>query len=122
MAIALVGGVIALVAIGAYVWNVRESGNAEHGRAMAIATLAFASAALTARLSGLRTRAARIIAAATAASAIIAIQTPLLAALLHLEPLHLVDWSVAIGGSLLAAGLSWGSPVRPARKATEAEE
>ena len=100
------GGLIALVVIGAYVWNVRESGQTEHGRAMAMATLGFASAALTARLSGLRTRTARVIAAATIGSTIIMIQAPLLAGVLHLEPLHLVDWSVAVAGSLLAAALS----------------
>ena len=113
-AIALVGGLTALVVIGAYVWNVRESGQAEHGRAMAIATLAFASAALTARLSGLRTRTARIIAAATIGSTIIMIQMPLLAGVLHLEPLHLVDWSVAIAGGVLAAALSGEFARRPA--------
>ena len=113
-AIALVGGLTALVVIGAYVWNVRESGQPEHGRAMAIATLAFASAALTARLSGLRTRTARIIAAATIGSTIIMIQMPLLAGVLHLEPLHLVDWGVAIAGGVLAAALSREFALRPA--------
>jgi Ca2+-transporting ATPase len=112
-AIALVGGLIGLVVIGAYVWNVREGGQAEHGRAMAIATLAFASAALMARLSGLRTRTARIIAAATIGSTIVMIQAPLLAGVLHLEPLHLVDWSVALAGSLLAAALSGVFVLRP---------
>ena len=113
-AIALVGGLTALVVIGAYVWNVRESGQAEHGRAMAIATLAFASAALTARLSGLRTRTARIITAATIGSTILMIQMPLLAGVLHLEPLHLVDWGVAIAGGVLAAALSGEFALRPA--------
>jgi hypothetical protein len=73
---------------------------------MAVATVTFASAALTARLSGLRTRAARAIAAATTGSTIVMIQTPLLAGVLHLEPLDLMDWSVAIAASLLAAALS----------------
>jgi Ca2+-transporting ATPase len=109
-AIVLVGGIIALVAIGAYVWNVRESGNPQHGRSMAMAMLTLASAALTARLSGLRTRAARAVAAATVGSAIAAIQTPFLAAMLHLEPLHLLDWTLAVAGSVLAAALSWGAP------------
>ena len=103
--IALVGGLIALVVISGYVWNVEERGNAEHGRAMAMATLALASAALATALSGLRTRTARLIAAATTASAIAVIQAPLLAGMLHLEPLHLADWGVAIAGSLLAAAL-----------------
>ncbi len=105
MFITLVGGLITLVVIGGYVWNVEERGNAEHGRAMAMATLALASAGLTATLSGLRTRTARFIAAATIASAIVLIQTPLLAGMLHLEPLHLADWGVAVAGTLLAAAL-----------------
>ena len=113
-AIALVGGLTALVVIGAYIWNVRESGQPEHGRAMAIATLAFASAALTARLSGLRTRTARIITAATIGSTVLMIQMPLLAGVLHLEPLHLVDWGVAIAGGALAAALSREFALRPA--------
>jgi Ca2+-transporting ATPase len=121
-AIVLAGGAIALVAIGAYAWNVQERGNAEHGRAMAIATLAFASAALTARLSGLRTPTTRIIAAATLVSTIIAIQTPPLAAMLHLEPLHPMDWGVAVGGGLLAAALSWGPWSDRAPRATDAKE
>jgi len=101
--IALVGGLVSLVVIGGYVWNVEAQGSAEHGRAMAMATLALTSAALAAALSGLRTRTARFIAAATIASAIVTVQTPLLAGMLHLEPLHLVDWGVAIAGSVLAA-------------------
>jgi Ca2+-transporting ATPase len=104
--ISAVGSALALVVIGAYVWNVVESGGPEHGRAVAIATLATASAALTAELSGLRTRTARAVAAVTLLSAVALIQVPALAAALHLEPLHLVDWAVAVGGSLGAAA-SW---------------
>ena len=104
--IALVGAVLALLVSGAYVWNVVESGDPEHGRAMAIATLAIASAALTARLSGLRTRTARAVAAATLLSTVALIQLPVLAAALHVEPLHAVDWAVAVGGSLAAVALS----------------
>jgi Ca2+-transporting ATPase len=104
--IVLIGGLLALIVIGTYVWNVEESGNVAHGRAMAIATLALASAALTASLRGLRTRAGRVIAALTVGSAVVLIQTPPLARALHLEPLHLVDWAVALAGSVLAALLA----------------
>jgi Ca2+-transporting ATPase len=106
LVIALVGGLLTLLVTGAYVWNVEEGGTAAHGRAVAIATLAVASAALAARLSGLRTRTARVIAALTVGSTIVLIQTPRLAEMLHLEPLHLVDWGLAIAGSLVAAGLA----------------
>jgi Ca2+-transporting ATPase len=102
-AIGLVGGLLALLVIGTYVWNVQESGNVAHGRAMAIATLALASAALTAGLGGLRSRTGRLIAALTVASTIVLVQAPPLARMLHLEPLHLVDWGVAVAGSGLAA-------------------
>ena len=106
LVIGLVGGLLALLVIGTYVWNVEESGNVAHGRAMAIATLALASAALTASLSGLRTRTGQVIATLTVASTIVLVQVPLLARLLHLEPLHVMDWAVALVGSVLAALLA----------------
>lgn len=103
--IALVGGLVALMVIGGYVRSVEERGEVEHGRAMALATLTLASAALTAALSRLRTRTACLIAGATFASSILLIQTPMLARALHLQPLHLDDWGVAIAGSVFAASL-----------------
>jgi len=106
LVIGLVGGLLALLVIGTYVWNVEESGNVAHGRAMAIATLALASAALTASLSGLRTRTGQVIATLTVASTIVLVQVPPLARLLHLEPLHVLDWAVALVGSGLAALLA----------------
>jgi P-type Ca2+ transporter type 2C len=108
LAIGLVGGLLTLLVIGTYVWNVEETGNVAHGRAMAITTLALASAALTASLSGLRTRTARVIAALTVVSTIVLVQVPPLARMLHLEPLHVMDWAVALAGSVLAALLARG--------------
>jgi Ca2+-transporting ATPase len=105
--IGLTGGWMALVVTAGYVWNVEERGSVEHGRAMAIATLAFGSAALAASLSGLRTRAARVIAASTAISTVVFVQTPALAGVLHLDPLHLADWGVAVASSLIAAIVLW---------------
>ncbi|RPH73390.1 MAG: hypothetical protein EHM88_24145 [Candidatus Rokuibacteriota bacterium] len=70
---------------------------------MAIATLALASAALTAGLGGLRSRTGRVIAALTVVSTIVLVQAPPLADMLHLEPLHPMDWGVAVAGSGLAA-------------------
>ena len=127
--IIVVGGLITCVVIGGYVWNVEARGSAEHGRAMAIATLALASAALAATFSRLRTGMARLITALTLASTVLIIQTPVLAVALHLEPLHMKDWGIALVGSAVAACLplmfGWTArrdPVgesgfRPARRA-----
>jgi Ca2+-transporting ATPase len=95
---ALVGGVgVVLTAL--IVWGYERSlaggSTVEHARAMALVTLVLASAALTAGLSGLRTRGARIVTAATAASALLLVQAPVLARALHLEPLHAGDWAIA---------------------------
>jgi Ca2+-transporting ATPase len=113
---AIVGGLLAGLVIGTYVWNAAESGSVAHGRATAIATLAFASAALAAWLSGLRGRAARVVVGLTVLSTIVLIQTPALARMLHLTPLPLADWGVAIAGSALCVvvpGLLGGRAWRP---------
>ena len=99
--IALAGGIIAVAVVLAYVRSASEPGGTEHGRAAALATLALASGFLTAALSRLRTRAAWFVSAATVASAILLVQTPALARVLHLEPLHLGDWALAVSSALL---------------------
>jgi Ca2+-transporting ATPase len=100
--IALVGGLVtALVALG-FLRSLTERGDVEHGRAMALVVLSVASAGITAALSGLRTTAARWISAGTLALAAVLVQTPALAARLHLRPLHADDWGLAIAGGALA--------------------
>jgi Ca2+-transporting ATPase len=101
--IAVVGGLLAVLVGGAYVWSAAEPPGIAHGRAMALATLTLGSGVLTALLSGLRTWAARLVVAGTVAVSVVLIQTPALAQLLHLAPLHLRDWGLALGGSVLAA-------------------
>ncbi len=114
--IALAGGLLALLVTGAYVWRVGEPAGVPHGRAVALAGLTLGSAALTALLSGLRTRLARVVVAGTIAVSVLLIQTPGLARLLHLAPLHLDDWALALAGSLLAVvPLAAGRPARRAR-------
>ena len=56
-----------------------------------------------------------MITALTVASTILLVQAPPLARMLHLEPLHLVDWAVAVAGSGLAALLLrlFGPSTRP---------
>jgi Ca2+-transporting ATPase len=93
----------ALVALG-FILGLGGDGRVPHARAMALACLTFASATIAAALTGLRTRVARLVAGATVASAVLLVQVPALAARLHLEPLHLTDWAVAVTGGLLAVG------------------
>jgi Ca2+-transporting ATPase len=73
---------------------------------LALAVLIAASAMVTAGLSRLRGRAAWGLAATAIGSAIVVIQIPKLAGLLHLQPLHADDWLVALASGLAAASLS----------------
>ena len=76
----------------------------EHARALALGALIAASAVATAALSGLRTWTARIVSGASVVSLVALVQTPVLARLVTLEPLHLDDWArVAVAGA--AAGV-----------------
>jgi Ca2+-transporting ATPase len=74
-----------------------------------LAILIWTSAGVSAVLSGLRTRSSLWIAMASAASAVVVLQSPALAARLHLEPLHLDDWGVTLGVAGLVAGLLLGA-------------
>src|SRR5690606_33902541 len=75
--------------------------DAEHARAMALSIQLLCAVAFIAALSGLRQPAPRWIAAATLASLLL-VQVPASSAWLHLRPLHLADWGIA----LLAAALA----------------
>ena len=117
----------AVVALG-FVRGLGGESRVPHARAMAVACLAFASAAIAAVLTGLRTPIARFIAGATVATAVLLLQTPGLAARLHVEPLHLDDWALAVSGSLFAVcvplglrrvarhGRTAGLPSRPPKR------
>ena len=72
---------------------------------MALTGLILASAAITTISSRLRSVTATVVTAATVLSALLAVQTPWLARLLHLKPLHLDDWGIAIVGVALAVGV-----------------
>jgi Ca2+-transporting ATPase len=102
LVIALVGGIVAVAVVLAYVRSAGEPLGVDHGRAAALATLALASGFLTAALSRLRTRAAWLVSAATIASALALVQMRPLAGVLHLEPLHLNDWALAVAAALVA--------------------
>lgn len=99
-AIAAVGGLLTALVVAGYLTSLGEGGRVEHGRAMALAILTFASAALTAVLSRLRTWTSRAVAAGTVALSVALVQTPVVAGLLHLEPLHLEDWILAASAAV----------------------
>jgi Ca2+-transporting ATPase len=79
----------------------------DHARAIALVALTSASASITAGLTRLRTRAARTMVAATLLLSFLLVQTPWLAPLLHLKPLHADDWALALGGGGVAGILAW---------------
>jgi Ca2+-transporting ATPase len=76
-----------------------------HARAMALTCLTLASAAIAALSTRLRSRIPRVIALGTVLLSVALVQTPALAARLHVEPLHLDDWALAAAGALLAVGV-----------------
>lgn len=121
-----VGTLVTLLIVWGYVRSLGADANAEHARAMALVALIFCSASLTANLSGLRTRAALIITAASVTAAIFLVQIPAFAGSLHLEPLHADDWILAAVAGLLPAlpsillrnGASRGAPVPTVSEST----
>jgi Ca2+-transporting ATPase len=110
--IAAVGALITAFIVVGYSYSIVERGGAEHARAVAIAGLTFASAALTAALSRLRTLVARTVAGSTVALTVLLVQTPVFARLLHLQPLHWADWARVLAASLLPALLALLFPPR----------
>ena len=78
-----------------------DTGDVDHGRAMALGVLTLSSAVLTAALSRLRTTASWVIVAGTIGLSLVLTQVRPLATALHLEPLHADDWAIAGIGSLL---------------------
>jgi Ca2+-transporting ATPase len=103
----VVVGLLATVAVVVgYVRSVSEPGGVEHGRAMALAVLITAGAAITAGLSRLRTLTAWIVSIGGVASALVLIQTPRPAELLHLVPLRADDWAVTLGAGAVPGVLA----------------
>ena len=91
MVIAVTGLAVTLAIMLAYVHSLDGVSHTPHARATAMSALIVAGATMTIALSGLRTPAARWIVAASLVSAAVLIQTPTLAAMLHLAPLHIDD-------------------------------
>ena len=115
MRIAVVGTLVTGLLVAAYDRSL-SPGSVEHARSVTLAILVWTSAGASAVLSGLRTRSSRWIALASAASAVIVLQIPPLAARLRLEPLHLDDWGVTLGiAGLVVALLSAARRFQAAR-------
>lgn len=109
--IALVGGLVTLLVLLCYRYSLGPARDVAHARAMAMVALIVAGATVTAVLSGLRGRAAVLSVTATVGSALLLVQVPVLARLLHMSPLHAVDWAIAtaggIGAGAAAALVPW---------------
>jgi Ca2+-transporting ATPase len=104
--IAAVGGAVTVIVSMSYLRSLGAGFDVEHARAMALVALTAASAGITLNLSRLRTTAAWVMVGGTLVLSALFVQTPLLAAFLHLRPLHLDDWLLALAGGLLASLLS----------------
>ena len=99
--ITTVGLLITAVVAVTYAHGLAERDDA-HARAMAMVALTTSSASVMAVLSGLRTQVARAVAALSIGAAIVLVQIPPLASLLHMRPLHADDWMLALAGGALA--------------------
>jgi Ca2+-transporting ATPase len=99
------GGLLAAFVMAGYVGSVLDGG-VEHGRAMALATLAMGSAAAAAALTRLRTHAARVVVGVTVVTTPGLLQAPATARLLHVAPLHAGEWLVVVAGACVVALLS----------------
>jgi Ca2+-transporting ATPase len=84
-----------------YLRSLGHGYNVEHGRATAMALLTFGSAGCTAALSRLRSRMALFIVTGTMAVSAALIQTPFLARVLNLQPLHWDDWTFVLIGTAI---------------------
>jgi Ca2+-transporting ATPase len=105
VSIALTGALGTVLVSSSFARSLGARVDVEHARAMALVSLVGFGVALTASLSGLRTRTARVIAAASLALAVLLVSTPGLSRLLHLSPVHVDDWVIGIGGGFLAVFL-----------------
>jgi Ca2+-transporting ATPase len=104
--IILVGVLVIVLIVVGYARSLGGGGNVEHARSMALVALIVASAMLTAGLTRLKSRSSVIAVVATVGSALLLVQVPPLATLLHLSPLHVDDWLIAALGGLIVGSLA----------------
>ena len=110
--IGLTGLLASAVLTAGYLRSLTGPGGADHGRAMAMATLMMISTGVLIALSGLKTPAARVIAAVTALSSLLMIQVPAIGRPLHMTPLDPDDWAFAALAGLVVAGVTWFTGAR----------
>jgi len=114
LVIAAVGMLVTLLIIAGYERSLGVGHEVEHARAMTMVMLAFASAMFTIVLGGLASHMSRIIVVMTLGVTLLLVQTPLIATLLHLVPLHLDDLLLAIVAAFgIAAVAFFGRFGRP---------
>ncbi|MEK6735164.1 MAG: cation-transporting P-type ATPase [Pseudomonadota bacterium] len=104
--ITLVGLMVTLVITVAYVRSLGAGYNVDHARAMALVSLITASVGITAVLSRMHSRTAWYIVMITIGLSLLLVQIPALSGFLHLVPLHIDDWLLAIAGGLMAAAFT----------------
>ncbi|PUB08464.1 Ca2+-transporting ATPase [Yoonia sediminilitoris] len=106
--ISIVGALASTVILGGNILNLGETADVPHARSMAMASLIITGSAITAALTGFRSRSAWIATAVPVLSAFAAIQIEPVARVLHLSPLHLMDWAIAMfGGVIISAGAAF---------------
>jgi Ca2+-transporting ATPase len=113
----LAGSAITVATVLSYEHALGVLRDVEHARAIALAVLIIAGATITTVLSGFGNWAPRIVIAASIASLVMLVQIPAVTALVHLRPLHLQDWTIAIVAGAGSGALSllfklWGGNVR----------
>lgn len=106
MLIALVGTLVTALIVVGYERSLGSNNDVEHARSMALVALIVASATMTAGLTRLRSQGSIIAVLATIGSALVLVQVPPLASLLHLSPLHADDWLIAALGGLMVGSLA----------------
>jgi Ca2+-transporting ATPase len=106
MLIGLIGTLVIVLIVVGYERSLGDNNDVEHARSMALVALIVASATMTAGLTRLRSRASVIAVLATIGSALVLVQVPGFARVLHLSPLHADDWLIAGLGGLVVGSLA----------------
>jgi Ca2+-transporting ATPase len=106
LAIGFAGLLLAAILSGVFEYALGPENAVEHARSLALGALIIASAAITLTLSGLRNRAAWVTASGSLASLVLLVQVPVLARLMHLDPLHAGDWGLVLAIGVVATGLA----------------
>ncbi|HEY0817130.1 MAG TPA: cation-transporting P-type ATPase [Rhizobacter sp.] len=96
VALVTVGGLVSVVVVWSYLHALGADRNVEHARAMAMAVLLVASAAITTGLTALRQATARWLVVGTLASLGVLVQVPAISGLLNLRPLHGTDAALVL--------------------------